>query len=81
MHLTQPQRLKSHLETKPITRLTAFLELGIVELSARINDLTKSGYPIDRKMITVINRFGEKVRVMEYRKRVEKLPRVWPIKE
>jgi hypothetical protein len=80
--MTQPERLQAHLDTlQPITRLSALTELGIFELSSRIGELTKSGYPIQRQMITVVNRWGESIRVMEYKKKVEKLPRVWPIKE
>lgn len=42
-----------------ITRLLALTELGIFELSARIK-------VINRKTVTVVNRWGEKTRVKEY---------------
>ena len=66
---TQVQRLRKHFERGfSITRLGAFNELGIVELSARIIQLEKMGYKITRKRILVTNRYGEKVRVMKYKK-------------
>lgn len=65
-----------------ITRLTAWAELGIAELSARIIDLTNAGYPVERRRVTVVNRWGEKVSVMEYWKRTERKKRDWkPIKQ
>ena len=65
----QRQRLRDHFDSgKSVTRLTAFIDLGICELSSRIGELEKSGYPIDRTMIDVVNRYGEIVRVMEYKK-------------
>ena len=68
---SQRQRLRDHFEAgKSVTRLTAFIDLGICELSSRIGELEKSGYPIDRNMIEVVNRYGETVRVMEYKKLV-----------
>lgn len=66
---TQVKRLRKHFESGfSITRLGAFNELGIVELSARIIDLEKIGYKISRTRILVTNRYGEKVRVMKYKK-------------
>ncbi len=66
---TQAQRLKQHFDNDlSITRLEAFQELGIVELSARIIDLEREGYEISRTRIKVNNRFGEEVRVMKYKK-------------
>ena len=66
---SQRERLKQHFDSgKTVTRLTAFIDLGICELSSRIGELEKTGYPIDRTMIEVVNRYGETVRVMEYKK-------------
>lgn len=68
---SQRERLKQHFDSgRSVTRLTAFIDLGICELSSRIGELEKTGYPIDRTMIEVVNRYGETVRVMEYKKRV-----------
>jgi len=55
------------LKRKPITSMIAFLDLGIVSLPRRINDLIAKGYIIDRSTwITVENRFGKKVPVKKY---------------
>lgn len=66
---TQRERLQTYFENGgKVTRLNAFLELGICELSSRIGELEKSGYAIEREMIHITNRYGETVRVMQYRK-------------
>jgi hypothetical protein len=64
----QRERLKSALiNGKKITRLTAYRDLAIFELSSRIGELEKQGIVISRQRITVYNRYGEKTNVMEYR--------------
>ena len=66
---TQLERLQGHFNKGgKVTRLTAFIDLGICELSSRIGELEKSGFPIHKQMIHIVNRYGEQVRVMEYRK-------------
>ena len=66
-HNSQANRLLRHFQAgKSITRLESFRELGITELSARINALEKQGYEIQRETITVKNRFGEDCRVKKY---------------
>jgi hypothetical protein len=37
-----------------------------IENTDRISELRKEGHPISTKMITVVNRYGEKVRVAEW---------------
>tara|TARA_R110000803_G_scaffold201175_1_gene265866 strand:+ start:1218 stop:1427 length:210 start_codon:yes stop_codon:yes gene_type:complete len=65
--MSQIERVENHLKQgKSITRLQALTELGIFELSARLVDLEKAGYVIDRKWVKVTNRFGESARVKEY---------------
>ena len=65
---SQVTRLRTHLDTgAPIDRLSAFTDLGIFELAARLNALTREGYPITKRPKTVTNRWGERIRVMEYR--------------
>jgi len=49
-----------------ISRIEAVLDLGIVELPARICELRKAGYPIDGETIWSTNRFGEKVHFVRY---------------
>lgn len=69
MKASQKQRLREHFDKGyTITRLQAFNTLGIAELSSRIIELERDGYPIDRDKITVYNRFDEKVKVMRYKK-------------
>lgn len=50
-----------------ITPLQAFADLGIMRLASRISDLKKEGYSIERQMIESRNRWGEPVRIAEYR--------------
>lgn len=65
--LSQEMRLLEWLKAgMSITRLLALTELGIFELSARIKKLEGDGNTIQRKTVTVVNRFGEKTRVKEY---------------
>ncbi len=69
MSTPQRLRLKSHFdEGKTITRLESFLELGICELSARVGELREEGYEVNSVWKKVVNRFGEKIKVKEYRK-------------
>lgn len=65
---TQNKRLIRHLiEHKKITSLEAINRFGITRLSARIYDLKQQGYIFECKPIIVKNRYGEKVRVTEYK--------------
>jgi len=71
MKTTQKQRLQNHLDSgQSINRLSALLDLGIFELPARIVELNKDGYPIHKDRTTITNRFGEKVSVMVYSKKI-----------
>lgn len=66
---SQSERIRSYLDSgKTLTRLTAWDELGILECPARISELRSTQYTIITKMITVTNRYGEAVRVAEWRK-------------
>ena len=66
---TQLTRIRQYLDTgKPLTRLIAFEQLGIGNITARISELRYSDYPLKTRMITVKNRFGERVRVAEWKK-------------
>jgi len=65
--MKQRERLLEHLKTgASIDRLSALTELGIFELSARIIDLEDRGHRISKKRRAIINRWGEKIRVVEY---------------
>ena len=64
---TQAARLLEYLRShKGITQREAINELGCYRLAARISDLKRDGHRIDREMITVTNRWNEKVSVAEY---------------
>lgn len=65
---TQNQRIIDYMETHgTITQLEALQELGIMRLASRISDLRRKGYPIESKMVSVENRYGEKCRIKSYR--------------
>ena len=65
--MTQIQRILNHLEAgNTITTLNAFNELGITRLAARIHELKRQGYLINKKTISVTNRYNEKCSVAEY---------------
>ena len=49
-----------------ITTLQAYNDLGITSLPKRICELKRLGYKIDKKYITVRNRFKEKCVVVHY---------------
>lgn len=64
---TQAQRLLNHLQQGlTIHRWQAMIDLGIAELSSRCIDLENAGYVINRKRISILNRFNEKSNVVEY---------------
>jgi len=68
---SQRERLKALLdEGMSINPLEAFKLIGTMKLASRISELIQSGYPVKKSWKTVKNRFGEDVRVMEYRKDV-----------
>lgn len=49
-----------------ITRAEAFIELGIVELPARICELERMGYEFKKTIIKKKNRYGDPIRFMRY---------------
>ena len=67
---TQRDELLDYLRIhKRITRLEAFLELGIAELPARICELKKpkyGGHRFEEKRIPFITRSGKKSSYIEY---------------
>lgn len=65
---TQNQRLLRYMEEhRVIDPLTAWRELGIYRLGARIYDLREAGHAIEADRIPVENQFGEECRVARYR--------------
>jgi len=66
-NMTQISRVLQYLQDgKKLTCLNAFNELGITQVAARIFELKEQGHPIQKKMITVTNRYDEKCSVAEY---------------
>ncbi len=64
---TQEQRVLDYINRfGSITQREAYLDLSIMRLASRISSLRKKGYPITSRMITVENRFGEKVHIKRY---------------
>ena len=65
---TQNARLLAYLRVhREIDPLTAWRELGIYRLGARIYDLREAGHSIESDRIPVENQFGEECRVARYR--------------
>lgn len=65
--MTQEQMIIRHIKKfGSITPVQAMKEYGIMRLSARIWDLKDKGYPIETKIETSENRFGEKVSYAKY---------------
>jgi len=65
--MSQKSRILAHLKSgKTLTRLQSWDKLGVLECPARISELRCDGHIIRTKMKTVINRYGEKVRIAEW---------------
>ena len=66
--MKQQERILSYLqEGNVLTRLNAWSELGILEAPARISELKSKGHSILTSRKTVLNRYGEKVSIAEWR--------------
>jgi len=64
---TQAGRILEHFKQgHSVDRLSALVELGVFELSARIIDLQNAGHSINKTRKQITNRFGEKASVVEY---------------
>ena len=71
--MTQKADLLEYLQMRgEITRLQAFVDLGIAELSARVIELEGDGWIIPRRTVTVTARNGRKCKVMQYGRPVRK---------
>lgn len=67
---TQCDRLLDFMLKHPekgVTQFEALTDLGILRLASRISELRDEGYPIEKEMVTVINKYGEKCSVARYR--------------
>ena len=66
--MSQNDRLLRHLRAfGTIQPMTAWSQLGIYRLASRICELRKDGHNIEKRMVTLTNRWGEEVRVAEYK--------------
>lgn len=67
--VTQAERVLRFMQThkKGITALQALNACGCFDLAGRIRDLKEDGYFILGEFVEVENRFGEKVRIKQYR--------------
>jgi len=50
-----------------LTRLNSWDDLGILEAPARVSELRAKGHPIETKLRQVVNRYGDKVTIAEWR--------------
>ena len=65
--MNQKERIKKYLEDgNVLTRLDSWSKLGILEAPARLTELRQDGVPIKTKMVSITNRYGEKVRIAEW---------------
>lgn len=68
---TQAQRVLDYMrEFGSITPLEAMADLGVMRLAARIADLKRAGYAIERRTVQVKNRYGQICNVAQYSERV-----------
>ena len=66
--MTQTRQVLDHLKSgRTLTALQALTDYGIIQLPARIWELRQAGYPVDKEMVSRLNRYGERVHVAEYR--------------
>lgn len=66
--MTQKNMVLAHFnENGTITSMQAIREYGITRLSSIIFDLREEGYNIETEIIEVLNRFGKKCHVAQYR--------------
>ena len=49
-----------------ITTLQAMADLGVLRLASRIFELEEQGYIFDKKWVSSMNRYGEKVNYVMY---------------
>lgn len=67
MSKTQTEKVYDYINTHgSITSLEAYTNLGITQLGARIFEMKRAGIAIKTTPKHVINRNGEKVRVVAY---------------
>ena len=64
---TQRERVLDYMRKYgSITTLDAVLDLGVLRLASRINEIKRIGIPIKKDWTRVKNRFGEDCKVLRY---------------
>ena len=63
---TQRNRILTWMRSRPITAMSAFDSLGIINLSGRIAELRNDGYKIENHWAEAPNRHGETTRFVRY---------------
>jgi uncharacterized protein YccT (UPF0319 family) len=64
--MTQNELVLSWLRKAPIGPMEALNELGVYRLASRINELRNDGHEIKTMRHTIVNRYGDEVRVARY---------------
>jgi hypothetical protein len=65
--MKQKERLLKHFEHfGSVEPMQAWTQLGIYRLASRVCELRKDGYPIEKRMVLMRNRWGEEVRFARY---------------
>ncbi len=65
--MSQQKRILDYLKQgNELTRLNCWEQLGILEAPARISELRAEGHNIHTEMITIRNKYGEKVRIAKW---------------
>ena len=69
--MTQCERVLQYMDDfGEISTLQAFNDLGVTRLASRIHDLRCMGFPIEKRMASSKNRYGETCHYAVYRKLV-----------
>lgn len=69
---TQCRKVREYLSSgASLTQMQALDKFGIARLASRINDLKNAGFQTGKKMVPVLNRNGQQVKVAQYFKAVE----------
>jgi hypothetical protein len=65
--MTQNERIFNYMkDNKFITAREALIELGVYRLASRIAEMIKDGIVIEKKRVTVKNKFKESCSIIQY---------------
>ena len=69
--MTQKDRIRKYMEENgSISPMEAINEFGITKLATRISEMIRGGEKIQKVLETSLNRYGEKVTYMRYKRAV-----------